>query len=60
MLAGVSPNEVADIMYENYGTSDNDIDQALNYYGIPHDNLRKPYLQNTVLPIADRLAFPMC
>lgn len=37
-------------MYENYGTSDNDINQALNYYGIPHDNLRKPYLQNTVLP----------
>ncbi len=50
MLAGVTPEEVADIMYEEYGTQDCDIEQALNYYKIPHDVIRKPFLKDTILP----------
>ncbi|MDR1329408.1 MAG: GNAT family N-acetyltransferase [Oscillospiraceae bacterium] len=50
MLAGVTPTAVAEIMYEEYGTADCDIEQALNYYKIPHANLRKPVLADTVLP----------
>lgn len=37
-------------MFEEYGTADCDIDQALNYYHIPHANLRKRFSSDTVLP----------
>jgi len=50
MLAGVTPAEVADIMYEEYGTCDEDINKALDYYKIPHSNIRKPFFPNIILP----------
>ncbi len=50
MLAGVTPEEVANVMYEEYGTQDCDMEQALNYYKIPHDVIRKPYFKEMILP----------
>ena len=50
MLAGVSPADAAEAMFEEYGTADCDIDQALNFYRIPHVNLRKRFLPDTILP----------
>lgn len=50
MLAGVSPAEVVEIIFEEYGTCDSALELALNYFHIPHANLRKRFLPDTVLP----------
>lgn len=50
MLAGVSTAEAAWAMNEDFGTSDEDVAKGLDYYGIPHANLRKPCFSPGELP----------
>jgi len=50
MLADVSVDEVIDVMGTDKGTSVQEVNDALAYYGIKHAKTRKKYIDGTVLP----------
>ena len=50
MLAGVSVDEVIDVMETDKGTSGAEVGYALKYYGIAHAKSRAAYEQGTPLP----------